>query len=209
MEFTQDVAPYEVMKLSLLNASHTLLSYPSFLGGHRKVDEAMHDDRIVAFVSAFMDRDVTPYVPSPSGRNLEQYKRILIERFANSAVSDQVSRLCGDGASKFPVYVVPIMVQMLANEDDMTRIAYLMAAYRHYLKYKKDDNGDSFEIFEPKITAEDLGIIATDDPVSFLSITPFRDVDLLKSWLFEAKYVEFAERIKEEGAMAVLESIIR
>ncbi|MCV5004109.1 hypothetical protein OFM39_31110, partial [Escherichia coli] len=29
--FTTDVAAYEKMKLSLLNASHTLLSYPSLL----------------------------------------------------------------------------------------------------------------------------------------------------------------------------------
>lgn len=45
-EFTDDVTAYENMKLSLLNASHTLLSYPSFLSGYRKVDDAIHDERI-------------------------------------------------------------------------------------------------------------------------------------------------------------------
>lgn len=34
VEFTDDVIQYENMKLSLLNASHTLLSYPSLLLGH-------------------------------------------------------------------------------------------------------------------------------------------------------------------------------
>lgn len=29
------------MKLSLLNASHSLLSYPAFLAGYRRVDEAV------------------------------------------------------------------------------------------------------------------------------------------------------------------------
>ena len=47
VEFCKDVSGYENMKLSLLNASHTLLSYPSFLCGYRKVDAAMHDERIV------------------------------------------------------------------------------------------------------------------------------------------------------------------
>ena len=66
VEFTDDVTAYENMKLSLLNASHTLLSYPAFLSGYRKVDEAMRDSRIVKFVKDFMDKDVTPYVPAPA-----------------------------------------------------------------------------------------------------------------------------------------------
>ena len=42
---TDDVTAFENMKLSLLNASHTLLSYPSFLYGYRKVDAAMPNKR--------------------------------------------------------------------------------------------------------------------------------------------------------------------
>ncbi len=74
VEFTDDVAHYETMKLSLLNASHTLLSYPSLLSGYRKVDEAMRDVRIVKFVEDFMYIDVSPYVPAPKHTDLEQYK---------------------------------------------------------------------------------------------------------------------------------------
>ena len=70
-EFTSDVTAYENMKLSLLNASHTLLSYPSFLSGYRKVDDAMHDERIAKFVRTFMDVDITPYVPAPGNTDLE------------------------------------------------------------------------------------------------------------------------------------------
>ena len=79
VEFTDDVAPYENMKLSLLNASHSLLSYPSFLSGYRKVDEAMKDERIKKFVKDFMDIDITPYVPAPGNTDLEEYKQTLIE----------------------------------------------------------------------------------------------------------------------------------
>ena len=133
-EFTDDVTAYENMKLSLLNASHTLLSYPSFLSGYRKVDDAMHDDRIVRFVRTFMDKDITPYVPAPGNTDLELYKQTLIERFGNRTVSDQIARLCFDGISKFPVYVMPNLIKMIADNADMTRVAYLIAAYRHYLK---------------------------------------------------------------------------
>lgn len=55
------------MKLSLLNASHTLLSYPSFLGGFRKVDDAMHDQVVARFVKDFMDKDITLMCPRLRG----------------------------------------------------------------------------------------------------------------------------------------------
>ncbi|MFI3269291.1 MAG: mannitol dehydrogenase family protein [Rikenellaceae bacterium] len=208
VEFTDDVAPFENMKLSLLNASHTLLSYPSLLSGYRKVDEAMKDQRIVKFVRDFMNVDVTPYVPAPKNTNLAEYKQILVERFANSAVSDQISRLCGDGASKFPVYVMPIAKQMLPNGANMTRIAYLIAAYRHYLKYRIDDKGQSFETFEPAITESDLTLLAADDAVKFLTASPFSMVDLVSYPKFVDEYLSMVTKIKEHGAMMILETII-
>ncbi|MFI3265112.1 MAG: mannitol dehydrogenase family protein [Rikenellaceae bacterium] len=208
VELTDDVAPYENMKLSLLNASHTLLSYPSMLSGFRRVDQAMRDERIIAFVRAFMDKDATTYVPAPRNTDLDLYKQTLVERFANSAVSDQIARLCGDGASKFPVYVVPIAKKMVAAGDDMTRIAYLVAAYRHYLKFRTDDAGDSFELFDPWITDEDWITIHSDDALAFLSSSPFGGVDLAGSAPFVELYSSMVVSISERGAMATLESIL-
>ena len=207
-EFTDDVTAYENMKLSLLNASHTLLSYPSFLSGYRKVDDAMHDDRIVRFVRTFMDKDITPYVPAPGNTDLELYKQTLIERFGNRTVSDQIARLCFDGISKFPVYVMPNLIKMIADNADMTRVAYLIAAYRHYLKYKVDDKGQAFDIAEPWMTKSDEQLIASDEPLDFLALSAFQSTDLKKADLFVQTYLKMVGEISQHGAMSVLESII-
>lgn len=208
VEFTDDVSPYEKMKLSLLNASHTLLSYPSFVSGYRDVDAAMRDDRIIKFVRDFMNLDVTPYVPAPKNTDLELYKNTLIERFANKAVSDQIARLCGDGASKFPVYVLPIAEKMLEGGDYTTRIAYLVAVYRHYLKYLTDDRGITYDLFEPWLTESDYEIIASDEAALFLSASPFSGVNFSTNKAFIDLYLAFVAKIKEQGAMATLEEII-
>ena len=207
-EFTDDVTAYENMKLSLLNASHTLLSYPSFLSGYRKVDDAMHDDRIVRFVRTFMDKDITPYVPAPGNTDLELYKQTLIERFGNRTVSDQIARLCFDGISKFPVYVMPNLIKMIADNADMTRVAYLIAAYRHYLKYKVDDKGQAFDIAEPWMTKSDEQLIASDEPLDFLALSAFQSTDLKKADSFVQTYLKMVGEIFQHGAMSVLESII-
>ena len=207
-EFTDDVTAYENMKLSLLNASHTLLSYPSFLSGYRKVDDAMHDERIAKFVRVFMDEDITPYVPAPGNTDLELYKQTLVERFGNRSVSDQVARLCFDGISKFPVYVMPNLIKMIADGAELKRVAYLIAAYRHYLKYKVDDKGTSFEVAEPWLTAEDEALIASDNPVDFLGLSAFSSTDLKASQAFVELYLQMVSDIKQQGAMSVLESIL-
>lgn len=207
VEFTDDVSAYENMKLSLLNASHTLLSYPSFLGGYRKVDEAMTDPRIVRLVREFMDIDITPYVPAPGDTDLELYKKTLIERFANRQVSDQVARLCFDGLSKFPVYITPNLAKMVRDGKDLTRVAYLIAAYRHYLKYHTDDNGVEFRTEEPWIDPETILLIQSDDPENFLRLGAFAGAGLAESEPFKDLYVGFAESIARQGAMKTLEDI--
>ncbi|MFI3266694.1 MAG: mannitol dehydrogenase family protein [Rikenellaceae bacterium] len=208
VEFTDDVDPYENMKLSLLNASHTLLSYPSFVSGYRKVDQAMKDENIIKFVSDFMELDVTPYVPAPKNTDLDLYKKTLIERFANSAVSDQIARLCGDGASKFPVYVMPVVAKMIKNGDSLTRIAYLIAAYRHYLKYRTDDNKEGFDIFEPWLTDTDMNLIESDNALEFLKASPFSSVALADHSPFVCLYQKMVTEIANQGAMQTLISII-
>lgn len=209
VEFTNDVTAFENMKLSLLNASHTLLSYPAFLMGYRKVDQAMEDQNLVKFIRDFMDTDSTPFVPAPENTDLEKYKQTLIERFANHSVSDQVSRLCFDGISKFPVYIVPNLGKMIKGAKDLTRPAFLIASYRHYLKYKTDDQGNVFETAEPWITESDQKLIVSDNPQDFLELSAFKGVQLKASEQFMKLYNRFVEDIKNSGTDSVLQSIIK
>lgn len=208
VEFTDDVTAYENMKLSLLNASHTLLSYPSFLAGFRKVDDAMHDARIEKFVRDFMDLDITPYVDAPGNTDLTVYKQTLIERFGNRTVSDQIARLCYDGLSKFPVYVVPNLAKMIRDDKDLARVTYLVAAYRHYLKYHRDDHGRDFEIAEPWMSPEDSALIESNDPIDFLRLSAFAEARLDESDRFKQQYLTMVDAIERNGAMATLETII-
>ncbi|MDB9151267.1 mannitol dehydrogenase family protein [Parabacteroides distasonis] len=207
-EFTDDVTAYENMKLSLLNASHQMLSYPAFLSGYRKVDDAMRDERFSRYLRTFMDKDITPYVPAPGNTDLDVYKQTLIERFGNRSVSDQLARLCFDGVSKIPVYMMPNLIKMIRDHADLTRVAFFTAAYRHYLKYKVDDKGVSFEINDPWLTEADYRLIASDDALDFLALSPFASTDLRASADFVNAYQSMVRRIQEEGTLPVLESIL-
>ena len=208
VEFTNDVTAYENMKLSLLNASHTLLCYPSILKGYRKVDEAMQDDNIIKFVRDFMDIDITPHIPAPSGTDLNLYKQSLIERFANRSVSDQLSRLCFDGISKFPVYIMPNLAKMVLSGQNLSRVAFLIASYRHYLKFKIDDLGNTFQVAEPWLTNADENCIASEKPIDFLAFSAFKRIDLGSESNFVSVYSKHVTDIKKNGIEATLKDLV-
>ena len=64
---TDDVAPYEAMKLRLLNGSHSAIAYLGALAGYDYVADFVRVDQVAAYVRALMDFDVTPTLAVPAG----------------------------------------------------------------------------------------------------------------------------------------------
>ena len=177
---------------------------------------AQMTDDVTAFENmklSLLNASHTPYVPAPADTDLEEYKQTLVERFGNRMVSDQVARLCFDGASKFPVYVMPNLEKMIADNAngknvEFKRVAYLFAAYRHYLKYHTDDNGEVFEVADPWLTADDWKLIKSDNVSDFLGVSAFTSTNLKDAADFASLYEKMASDIKDNGAMKVLEEKI-
>lgn len=202
--FTDKVSVYENMKLSLLNASHTMLSYPAYLLGYKKVDEAMNDPKLVEYIRDFMDIDITPYVTVPEDVDLNDYKQTLIERFKNKNVSDQLARLCFDGISKIPVYIMPNLEKMIKDDADFTRVAFFLATYRHYLKYQKDDKGNVFDVKEPWLTDLDIKLIKSDNVLDFLDLSPFKTDVILSSSRLVEQYKEYTNVLMNNGVRMLM-----
>ena len=66
VEIVADVAPYEIMKMRLLNGSHLAMAYLGALAGLTYVHEILEDGIFVAFLESFME-EVTPIVPQIPG----------------------------------------------------------------------------------------------------------------------------------------------
>jgi len=149
VQFTDDVTPYEEMKIKLLNGSHLALTYLGFLKGYRFVHETMNDPLFVRYIRAYMDLDVTPQLASVPGIDLEGYKDTLIERFSNQAIADQLERVCSDGSSKFPKFTVPTINRLIADGQSTERAALVVAAWALYLG-GVDENGTHYSIPDPR-----------------------------------------------------------
>jgi mannitol 2-dehydrogenase len=95
-QFVSDVGPYEAMKLRLLNASHLAIASIGVLGGHDSVLEAINDPLIARYMVRLMDEETGPTLLPVPGIDLATYKSTLIDRFANPAIHDPLSRINAD-----------------------------------------------------------------------------------------------------------------
>ncbi|HEY4940103.1 MAG TPA: mannitol dehydrogenase family protein [Rhizomicrobium sp.] len=95
-QFVRDVAPYEAMKLRLLNASHLAIAGLGALCFYETVEQTMNDASIRRYMARLMDEEVGPLLAPVPGIDLAHYKRALIARFANPAIRDTVRRINTD-----------------------------------------------------------------------------------------------------------------
>ena len=170
-QFVSDVAPYESLKLSLLNGSHFAMAYLGFLAGFQTVPEVMADPDFRRFITRLMDEEVTPLLPPVPGIDLTEYKATLLHRFDNPAIKDQISRLCQNGSGKFPQYLLPSLRTAIERGTPRTLLTLALAGWMRYLT-GVDEQGNSYAIDDPR--AAELTALARQggtDPRPLLALT--------------------------------------
>ena len=146
--FVEDVAPYEKMKLRLLNGSHSLLAYSGFLSGHAYVRDVMADADLVALVERHMREAARTLAPVP-GVDLEAYARDLRERFANPAIAHQTYQIAMDGTQKLPQRIIEPAAEALARGLPIDSYAFAVAAWMRYALGRKE-NGETYALRDPR-----------------------------------------------------------
>jgi mannitol-1-phosphate/altronate dehydrogenase len=144
-QFVPDVAPYEFMKLRLLNASHLAIAGLGQLAGYRFIHETMRDPRIRSYMKNLMDRETAPTLPLIPGVDLEAYKASLMERFANATIMDTVERVNAD--APINLLVDPIRERLKTN-DGVDLLALALAAWLRRVR-GTDDAGKPIEVRHP------------------------------------------------------------
>jgi mannitol 2-dehydrogenase len=207
---TADVEPYEALKLRLLNAGHSCLGYVAALAGHVHVHEVMADRPFDAFLRRFLDDEASPTLPSVPGIDVARYKIQLAERLANPMVGDQVARLCQDGTSKIPKFLIPTIERQLDAGGPVRMAALALAGWCQYL-LGKDEKGRDLEIaHDPKLpVATEFAKASTADPRAFLRFAEVFGVTLASDLVFAPAFATALASLREVGVHATLDRWLR
>ncbi len=208
VQLVNDVEPYELMKLRLLNASHQALCYLGYLAGYRYAHEVCQDKLFVDFLLGYMDREGTPTLPPVPGVDLDRYKHQLIERFANPEVRDTLARLCAESSDRIPKWLLPVVREQLAAGREIDRATLVVASWARYAE-GVDEQGQPIEVVDrlrDKLVEREQH--NTDDPMGFIS-DPDLFGDLAQDSRFVDVYTAALKSLHERGARATLEGLAR
>jgi mannitol 2-dehydrogenase len=207
VQLVDDVVPYELMKLRLLNCSHQGLAYFPWLAGYRLVDEAAKNPIIAQFLLDYMNLEATPTLKPIPGVDLDDYKKTLIKRFSNAQIKDTVARLATEASDRIPKWLVPLIFEQLSQGGDVRRSAAIVASWTRYAE-GIDEQGNAFEIID---NAEEQVRAAAakqrEDPLAFLRQEAFFG-DLIEHPAFTEPYLWALNSLHTVGAIKTLKALI-
>lgn len=104
-EMVKDVAPFEDMKLRLLNGSHSAIAYLGLLMGKETVSDAFADQSIRTFVSRLW-AEAIPTLPAGAGLRPQVYTEQLSSRYDNPVLKHRTAQIANDGSQKLPQRII-------------------------------------------------------------------------------------------------------
>lgn len=207
VQVVEDVVPYELMKLRLLNASHQGLCYFGYLAGHRLVHDIMADQRFRDFLLAYMEREATPTLQPVPGIDLDDYRHQLIARFGNAAVKDTVARLCAESSDRIPKWLLPVIRENIAAGRPVDLSAAIVASWARYDE-GIDEAGEPINIVDRM--SERLRANAARNRQDATAFIQDREVfgDLVDEPAFTTPYVRALESLHAQGSERTIDELL-
>jgi fructuronate reductase len=209
-ELVGDVRPFELMKLRMLNGSHSTLAYLGYLAGYQYVSEAIADPAFRALIRDFMTEEVMGTL-SPGVGNLPRYRDALLARFANPALRHRTWQIAMDGSQKLPQRLLGTIRDRLALGLPIRRASLGVAGWMRYVT-GIDEEGNPIDVRDPH--AERLRRIADaaeGSPDKLVDgLLAVRDVfgeDLARSEPFRIALVVHMTCLLGKGARATVERV--
>ncbi len=136
---TTDVRPYEVMKLRMLNGSHSTLAYLGALSGCATIADTIAHDAFATVVQRLMCEDVRPTLDAPAGIELSEYQQQLLDRFANPALRHRTTQIAMDGSQKLPQRLLATLRARRAAGAEPRWAAFAVAAWMRWVWAERTD----------------------------------------------------------------------
>ncbi|MBL8597060.1 MAG: mannitol dehydrogenase family protein [Devosia sp.] len=207
VQFVPDVAPFEHMKIRILNGGHATIAYPAALLDIHFVHEAMENALVRGFLETVEREEIIPIVPPVPDTDLDDYYALIDRRFSNPKIGDTITRLCLDGSNRQPKFILPSAADRIAQGKGVAGLALVSAFWARYC-YGTSDSGRTIAPNDPNWTRlSETAKRAKDDPAAWLGMT-----DIFGRLALEPAYVAaFSHALRTiwaTGTKATLEAYL-
>ncbi|WP_432991339.1 mannitol dehydrogenase family protein [Dactylosporangium sp. CA-233914] len=196
---TDDVAPWEGLKLRVLLGAHSALAYLGALAGAPTIDRALALPGMRAAMERFIATDIAPTLCPPDGVTVQQYGQSALERFANPALRHRTLQVAMDGSQKLPQRLLATIADRRAAGSVPVYATLVLAAWMRFVRGSADD-GARLPLDDP--LAERLR--STPDLLALDSVFPpgFADDEQLR-----AQLKSWSGELDRHGVAGTLEAL--
>ena len=145
--FTDDVTPFEQMKLRMLNGTHSMLAYAGYHAGHQLVREVMQDPHLAGLVRRHLAAAART-LPEIDGFDYADYAAALTERFENPAIAHALYQIAMDGSEKIPQRIFAAVPEARRLDEPIFPFAFATAAWLRHVSRATHD-GPAYELRDP------------------------------------------------------------
>jgi fructuronate reductase len=209
---TDDVAPYETMKLRLLNGSHSTLAYLGALAGCEYIADAVRTAGLGELVDRLMADEVRPTLAVPAGFDIAEYTAILLERFANPALRHRTVQVAMDGSQKLPQRLLATARDLLADGASPRLTGLAVAGWMRYVTAGRSETGSPLPVDDPlapRIAAVTAG---ADSPAAvcdaLLGLTEIFGDDLSVDPVFRGLVLDGLEHLTRGGVTKAIHAVL-
>lgn len=148
VQMVADVAPYEHMKLRMLNGTHSALAYLGYLAGHETIADTVADPAFAAYVRRLWAAEIIPALTPPLSVDLHAYAGQLFARYANPAIRHRTWQIAMDGSQKLPQRILGTLATNLDAGRPSPGLMLALAAWVHYVS-GTDLQGNPIDVRDP------------------------------------------------------------
>jgi fructuronate reductase len=169
-QLVDDVTPFELAKLRMLNGTHSTLAYLSMLAGFETIDAAISDPDVHRLIHTMMTDEIAPTLTVPASFDVLVYRDALLARYANPALKHRCAQIAMDGSQKIPPRLLGTIAARIAQGQPFARLALAVAAWMMFLCGHADD-GTRFEVKDPlAVRLQALAASAHGEPDALLDV---------------------------------------
>jgi fructuronate reductase len=209
VQFVNDVRPFEMMKLRLLNGTHSLLAYLGMFSGIDTIAGTIARIEFRNAAAALMTENIVTLDAAPE-IDLAQYQRDLLTRFTNPAIGHCTSQVAMDGSQKLPQRLVAPVRVRASRGLASPMSALTAAAWIHYLT-GRNFVGVTHVVADPRSAHYATLWAQSENDVTRFAASVLDDetvfADVGKQASFRSAVIDWVSRLQREGAMKIAAAV--
>ncbi len=137
--WTDDVRPYKMRKVRILNGGHTATVLAAYLAGHDIVLDFMNDPVFVKYLDKLLFEEVIPTLDLPQ-QELNDFATAVKARFSNPYIKHRLLDISLNSCSKFTARCLPSLTEYYRRKGSLPEVlSFSLAAFIKFYQAERKD----------------------------------------------------------------------